>query len=586
MDSSYNKTKNILFISELPDNTKQLELEAFFQDYKSDIQYIQIDSNMKSYDIFNSRKQRATIIFKTPEKAAEARNNLNMRKLKGRALNIMWHETDNSIRYNNKANLFIKGIPPKAQPRDIYELFTKFGEIISCKICGNESGDLLGYGYINYYNLESAEKAIANLNKKKILNSELEVVHFQKKNERLQATQENCSIYIKNIPKNYLNEEEIKKLFSKYGTITFAKIFEDRSRHFGIISFTNTESANKAKEQMNDKKLDPKDKFPLYVDLLQKKSERKRMLIPKIVDNNTKLNQATKNCNLYVKNLPRELTEKELKAIFSKIGEVKSVKIDKILIESRRGNTDIDIIESRGFGYVCYNKEEDAKKAIVQLNMKKLPGYEDSPRPILINYFMPKNERKQYLNKLQAQQNFFPMSMNPFNNSMILPMANPYMNRMNRNFFDFRKPYYPPEITTIAVIKNIPKISSKENLDTNQKENDVSKNNNNSSNDNNKNINNINNDNNSEFKEEELSYEYLKSLENEEQQMDYLGEFLFRKIEQHPLAQKKNLGVDIISRITGMILGIGNIEEIYGITASDENITARINEALQLLNIK
>ena len=577
MDSSYNKEKNILFISELPDNTKQLELEAFFDDYKSDIQYMQIDSNTKLYDIFNARKQKATIIFKTPEKAAEARNNLNMRKLKGKALNIMWHETDNSIRYNNKANLFIKGIPRQAQSRDIYELFAKYGEIISCKLCENEFGDLLGYGYINYYNLESAEEAIANLNKKKILGSELEVVHFQKKNERLQATQENCSIYIKNIPKQYLNTDELTKIFSKYGTITFAKIFEDRSRYFSIISFTNAESAIKAKEEMNEKKLDPKDETPLYVDLLQKKSERKRMLITKIVDSNTKLNQETKNCNLYVKNLPRELTETKMKEIFSKIGEVKSVKIDKILIQSRRGDTDIDIIESRGFGYVCYTKEQDAKKAIDEFNQKKLPGFEDSPRPILINIFMPKNERKQYLNKLQAQKNFFPSSMQPFPYPMMLPVPNPYMNRMYKNSFNYRKPYYPPVIKNIAVIKNQPQIPSKENLDNVQKENNVNRSDNN---DNNK-------DNNSnENREEELNYEYLKSLENEEQQKDYLGEFLFKKIEQHPLAQSKNLDVDIISRITGMILGIGNIEEIYGITASDENITARIQEALQLLKIQ
>ena len=38
-------------------------------------------------------------------------------------------------------------------------------------------------------------------------------------------------------------------------------------------------------------------------------------------------------------------------------------------------------------------------------------------------------------------------------------------------------------------------------------------------------------------------------------QKDYLGEFLFKKIEQHPLAQSKNLTVDVISKITGMILG-------------------------------
>ena len=89
MSSSIGQDKYILFISELSENTKQSELENFFGDYKSDIHMMQIDSNQKIYDIFNSRKPKATIIFKNHEKAAEARNNLNMKKLKGKALNIM-----------------------------------------------------------------------------------------------------------------------------------------------------------------------------------------------------------------------------------------------------------------------------------------------------------------------------------------------------------------------------------------------------------------------------------------------------------------------------------------------------------------
>ena len=326
--------------------------------------------------------------------------------------------------------------------------------------------------------------------------------------------------------------------------------------------------------------MDPKDALPLYVDLLQKKSERKRMLITKIVDNNNKLNQETKNCNLYVKNLPRELTEKQMREIFSKIGEVKSVKIDKILIETRRGDKDIDILESRGFGYVCYNKEEDAKKAIQEFNGKKLPGFEDSPRPVLINKFMPKNERKQYLSKLQAQQNFFPLAMNDLSYPMMYSMPGLY-----KNNFNFRRPYQPPVVKTIAKIGFHPQIIKKENSDNNQ--NDIRNDKSNNNKDDDKDINNDENDNdNNEDNDDEPNYEYMKSLENEEQQKDYLGEFLFKKIEQHPLAQSKNLDVDIISRITGMILGIGNIEEIYGITSNDDNITARIQEALELLKIK
>jgi hypothetical protein len=227
---------------------------------------------------------------------------------------------------------------------------------------------------------------------------------------------------------------------------------------------------------------------------------------------------------------------------------------------------------------VCYNKEEDAKKAIQEFNGKKLPGFEDSPRPVLINKFMPRNERKQYLSRLQAEQNFFPLAMNNMPYPMMYSMPGLY-----KNNFNFRRPYQPPVVKTIAKIGFHPQIKKNENSDNNKNDIriDVSDNNNDGK------ENDINNDeNDNENTDDEPNYEYMKSLENEEQQKDYLGEFLFKKIEQHPLAQSKNLDVDIISRITGMILGIGNIEEIYGITTNNDNITARIQEALELLKIK
>ena len=100
--------KTVLFISELPDNILDTELEDFFSDFRDNILMIQIDRNAKIYDPFNVRKPKATIIFKDHDKADEARNTLNMKRLKGKALNIMWHEKDNSIRYNNTANIFVQ----------------------------------------------------------------------------------------------------------------------------------------------------------------------------------------------------------------------------------------------------------------------------------------------------------------------------------------------------------------------------------------------------------------------------------------------------------------------------------------------
>jgi len=563
MSSSIGQDKYILFISELPENTKQSELENFFADYKSDIHMMQIDSNQKIYDIFNARKPKATIIFKNHEKAAEARDKLNMKKLKGKALNIMWHERDNSVRYNNKANLFVKGISPDAQPRQIYELFAKFGEIISCKICENEDGDLLGYGYINYYDLDSAKNAIENLNKTKFLDSVLEVEHFQRKNERLQAPQENCTLYIKNIPEKYTNLEELKKLFSKFGKITFSKIYKDNERYFAIIMFSDADSANKAKEELNNKKLNEKDELPLYVDSLQKKSERKRMLTTKIMENNNKLNQENKNCNLYIKNLPRELTEEKLKEIFSKIGEVKSVKIDKYILQTKVNGENVDLIDSRGFGFVCYKNEEDAKKAMEEFNEKKLPGFENSHLPVLVSKFMPKNERKQFLSKNQEQQNNFQQNMPQPPYQMLYtipprPMPNRFYKNNNYNY-NYRRPKYPHQ----------QQMANKASL--NQEMDNLNLNDN------------SNNANNNSSVTDEPDYEKLKSFKTEDEQKDYLGEFLFKKIEQHPVAQSKNLDVDTISRITGMILGIQNINEIFNITINNELIASRIKEALELL---
>ena len=549
--------KSVLFISELPDNILDTELEEFFSEFKDNILMIQIDRNSKIYDPFNVRKPKATIIFKDHEKANLARNTLNMKRLKGKALNIMWHEKDNSIRYNNTANIFIKGIPPEIKPREVFELFNKYGEIISIKLCEDEDGNLLGYGYINYYSLDSAENAIKDLNKKNIWNSVLEVEHFHKKNERLQTNLGNNSIYIKNIS-DKINESDMKNIFKKFGDITWSKVLTDNNgRKFAIIVFNNTESALKAKEEMNDKKIEGSD-IGLYVDLLQKKSERKRFLTTKIGDINNKLNQEYKNCNLYIKNLPLDLTDEKLKEIFEKYGEVKSVKISKFLLVTKIKDKYKEIEQSRGFGYVCYTNPESATKAIESLNEKNLPGYENSKRPIIISLFMPKYERKQFLNKLQSNpMSRFPLIMGtPYN--MIPPMIH-----YNGNYQQRHNRY-----------------NNNNNRSQQNKKQFVNNNNNNVNN----NVNNVNNNNNDiNHKDDEPNLNYIDSLENEELKKEYLGEFLFKKIEQHPLAHEKNFTIDIIGRITGMILGIQDIKEIYDITTNFDSLTSRINEALSLL---
>lgn len=82
--------------------------------------------------------------------------------------------------------------------------------------------------------------------------------------------------------------------------------------------------------------------------------------------------------NIYVGNLDREVTEAELKEAFEAFGEVSSCKII----------TDRFTGASRGFGFVEMSGEEEAKKAMAEMD-----GHDMKGRNIKVNEARPRTER-------------------------------------------------------------------------------------------------------------------------------------------------------------------------------------------------
>jgi RNA recognition motif-containing protein len=79
--------------------------------------------------------------------------------------------------------------------------------------------------------------------------------------------------------------------------------------------------------------------------------------------------------NIYVGNLSYKVEENELRQIFEEYGEVASV---KIITDKYSGR-------SKGFGFIEMNDEEQAKKAIEELNQKEVDG-----RQIIVNVARPR----------------------------------------------------------------------------------------------------------------------------------------------------------------------------------------------------
>jgi hypothetical protein len=260
---------------------------------------------------------------------------------------------------------------------------------------------------------------------------------------------------------------------------------------------------------------------------------------------------------LYIKNLPEKCSEKQLNDEFAKFGEIKSLKIPKYILVTKVGNQLVEEIVSRGFGYVCFYNADAAKKAKEEMNNQVLSFFPESKRPLLIDFFMPKVERKNILLKYQQQFNPNARQQMPLMNPMTAfsgqsPMNMPFMGQPMMPKTKNAASIYQAPAAGRAGPKPIPA--------TQQQFAPIKK-------------------------DDDPDIAYYNSIEDDSAKKEYLGEFIFKKISNHPLNQTKAFTIDVIGKITGMILGIDDLSEILDICRNHENLTGRIVEALSLLNL-
>ncbi|OQS05569.1 polyadenylate-binding protein 1-B [Thraustotheca clavata] len=335
----------------------------------------------------------AYVNFHNVSDAERALDTMNYTSIKGVPCRIMWSQRDPSLRKSGVGNIFVKNLDPSIDNKALYDTFSLFGNILSCKVAiDNTSGGSKGYGYVHYETAEAANEAIAKINGMLIAGSEVFVGHFQKRQDRPDlADWTNC--YVKNIPHSW-DDATLRKEFEPFGSITSCVVMKDASsegnRGFGFVNFDDPESARKAVEALNEKIVAQDDgaDVALYVGKAQKRSERERELRQKF--DLLKMERINKyqGVNLYVKNLDDQLNDDELREAFAGCGTITSCRIMK----DPTGN-------SRGFGFVCFATPEEATKAVTDMNGKIVSG-----KPIYVALAQRKEVRRAQLEAQHAQQ--------------------------------------------------------------------------------------------------------------------------------------------------------------------------------------
>ena len=210
----------------------------------------------------------------------------------------------------------------------LYDTFCVFGNILSCKVATDSTGESKGYGFVQYERDEAAHAAIEKLNGMLMNDKKVYVGPFVRKQERDNSpgNVKFNNVYVKNLAET-TTEDDLKEIFGKFGTLTSVVVMRDgdgRSKCFGFVNFESPDEAALAVQDLNGKKVSEKE---WYVGRAQKKSEREMELKEKFEKNLQEAADKYQNTNLYLKNLDDTVDDEKLRELFAEYGTITSCKV-------------------------------------------------------------------------------------------------------------------------------------------------------------------------------------------------------------------------------------------------------------------
>ncbi|XP_062060550.1 polyadenylate-binding protein 1-like [Lepus europaeus] len=248
------------------------------------------------------------------------------------------------------ASLYVGDLHPDVTEAMLYEKFSPAGPILSIRVCRDRvTRRSLGYAYVNFQQPADAERALDTMNFDVIKGRPVRIMWSQRDPSLLRSGVGN--IFIKNLDRS-IDNKALHDTFSAFGNILSCKVVCDEhgSKGYGFVHFETQEAAERAIEKVNGMLLNDR---KVFVGRFKSRKEREAELRAR----------AKEFTNLYIKNFGEDMDDARLKHLFGQFGPALSVKV--MTDESGR---------SKGFGFVSFERHEDAQKAMDVMNGKELNG--------------------------------------------------------------------------------------------------------------------------------------------------------------------------------------------------------------------
>lgn len=239
------------------------------------------------------------------------------------------------------SEVYVGGISSDVSSEDLKKLFESVGEVVEVRM--RRKGDNRMYAFVNFRTKELALKAIKKLNDKDLKGKKIKVSSSQAKN----------ILFIGNIPNDW-TQDEFENAVEEIGPgVLNVKLIKeprsDRNKGYGFIEYYNQACAEYAKEKMSTPEFKLEHNVPTV-----------SWADPKNGGESTSTAQVK---SLYVKNLPKTVTQEQLKKLFEHLGEITKV----VLPPAKPGH------ENR-YGFVHFKEKAMAMKALKNTERYELDG--------------------------------------------------------------------------------------------------------------------------------------------------------------------------------------------------------------------
>ncbi|KAI9310890.1 hypothetical protein BX666DRAFT_2003604 [Dichotomocladium elegans] len=267
--------------------------------------------------------------------------------------------------FPGSASLYVGELDLNVQESQLYDIFSDIGPVESVRVCRDAiTRQSLGYAFVSFKSQVDGERALRALNSTFINGKPCRIMWSQRDYAKRKLSGGN--IFVKNLDPS-ITSKSLRDTFAQYGSIVSCKVVQDsqgQSKGYGFILYDTVEAAENAIRHVNGTTIHDRE---LYVGHHIPKRERQQQ------------QRTQRFTNVYVKNLMPDIKEEELKDLFSGFGPILTVLIQRD-----------ELGHSKGFGFVNFERHEDAERAVQQMNDAEYIG-----RRLIVSRAQKKSEREQ-----------------------------------------------------------------------------------------------------------------------------------------------------------------------------------------------